>query len=454
MNRLMAALVFCAWTVGLAAVGPGDFKYRKVLTAADRLPSDVGVFTLDDDLYRETADDLADLRLIGPDGHEVPYVARLATRTDTVTLRYPIELKTVDFKEQPDNSITFIVRREMTDSIPDELEIMTSAVNFEKSVSVYGSEDRLAWRTIADHHPIFDYSRYLDVRNSTVPLKSAACTYYKVVIGNALEVKRSPFTQIVNETGIKRGVRYESFVQNAEPFRIEQAVFRAVKSQVRAANPLQVACALPVTGTSSDTTEKATLMYCRSERQPINEIRLVTTSRIFRRQVEVAGTDDTTRTPTWTPLATGIVYRLKIGAWQQEDLRISLGGSHRYLRYRLRIANEDNPPIEVTGVSAMGEIHRVYFFRDQAETLMVYYGGEQVKQPRYDVAALLAGIPQVESSSWRLGAQLPVGEKGPVRRWHRLSPKSILIVSLVLMVGVLAGVLFVTVKNVEKRTER
>lgn len=452
MKPLMAALLGCVWTVVLLAAGPGDFKHRKVLTAADSLPSDVGVFALDDDVYRETAPDLADLRLFGPDGREVPYLARLATRTDTVTLRYPIELRTIDFKELPDNSITFIVRREQTDSIPDELEIVTPAANFEKSVSVYGSEDRLAWRALADQRPIFDYSRYLDVRNTTVPLKGAACTYYKVVIGNALEVKRSLFTQIVNETGNKRGVRYESFVQNAEPFRIEQTTFRAVKSAVRAANPLPTGYALPVIGALTDTTEKATLIYCRSQRQPINEISLVTTSRIFRRQVEVAGTDDTTRKGSWTPLATGIIYRLKIGAWQQEGRSIPLGGSHRYLRYRLRIANEDNPPIEVTGISARGDVHQVYFFRNQAETLMVYYGGEAVKPPRYDVAALLAGIPQVESSPWRLGGQLPAGARGQVRRWTWLSPKPILIASLALMVAVLAGVLFMTVKNVEKRT--
>jgi len=274
------------------------------------------------------------------------------------------------------------------------------------------------------------------------------------VIGNAIEIKRSPFSQIVTETGTRPGVRYESFLHNSEPFRIERAAFFGVKSVVRAANPLQVAYPFPVTFSASDTVKKETLIYCRSDRQPINEIRLTTASPIFRRQVSVDGTDDTSKTTAWTPLATGIVQRLTIGAFHRENLSLPINGWQRYPRYRLRIANEDNPPLEATGVTAMGGIHQIYFFHNQAETLMVYYGGEDVKPPRYDVAAMLADIPRVEGAQWSLGAQLSTDKKGPARYGMWLSPKNILMFSLVVMVGVLALVLFLTVKKVEQSTEQ
>ncbi|MBU1355040.1 MAG: DUF3999 family protein [Candidatus Edwardsbacteria bacterium] len=454
MKILTATLLLCACAVCQGSVNPNDFRYRKELAVLDSLQSDVGVFRLDGDIYRGTKVDLTDIRLAGHDYREVPYLIRLATRTDTVTVRYPIGLGTIEFKEQPDNSITIILNRKETDSIPDELEIRTPAVNFEKSISVYGSDDRAAWQALAVSQPIFDYSRHIDVRNTSVTLKGPAFSYYKVVIGNAIEVKRSPFSQIVTEAGTRPGVRYESFIQNTEPFRIERAAFFGVKSEVRAANPLQVAYPLPVTFSASDTVKKATLIYCRSDRQPVNEIRLATASRIFRRQVLVEGTNDTSKTADWTTLATGIVQRLTMGAFHRENLSILLGGWQRYPRYRLRIANEDNPPIEVTEVTAMGGIHQIYFFHNQAETLTVYYGGEDVKPPRYDVAAMLADIPRVEGAQWRLGAQLTADKKGPGRYRVWLSPKNILIFSLVVMVGVLAVVLFLIVKKVEQGTDQ
>ncbi len=454
MKILTAIILLCACAVCQSSVNPNDFRYRKELAVLDSLQSDIGVFRLDNDIYRTTKDDLTDIRLAGRDYREVPYLIRLATRTDTVTVRYPIGLKTIEFKEVPDNSITIILSRKETDSIPDELEIRTPNVNFEKSISVYGSDDRAAWQALAVSHPIFDYSRYIDVRNTTVALKGTAFSYYKVVIGNATEVKRSPFSQIVTEAGTRPGVRYESFLQNSEPFRIEQAAFFGVKSEVRSANPLQVAYPLPVTSSASDTVKKETLIYCRSDRQPINEICLAIASRIFRRQVLVEGTDDTSKTADWTKLATGIVQRLTIGAFHRENLSLPINGWQRYPRYRLRIANEDNPPLEVTGVTALGGIHQIYFFRNRAETLMVYYGGEDVKPPRYDVAAMLADIPRVEGAQWRLGAQMPTDKKGPTRYGMWLSPKNILIFSLVVMVGVLALVLFLTVKKVEQSAEQ
>jgi hypothetical protein len=454
MKILSATLLLCTFaSVCQGSVKPNDFRYRKELAALDSLQSDVGVFRLDDDIYLGTQGDLSDIRLAGRNFREVPYLIRLATSTDTVKVRYPIGLETLEFKEQPDNSIIMILCRKETDSIPDELEIRTQAVNFEKSVSVYGSNDRTTWRTLAAGQPIFDYSRYIDVRNTNVTINGPAFSYYKVVIGNVIEVKRSPFSQIITETGARPRVRYESFLQNTEPFRIEQAVFFGVKSEVRAANPLQVAYPITVMFLVSDTVKKETFVYCQSNRQPINEIRLSSASRIFRRQVLVEGTSDTSKTADWIKLTTGVLQRLTMGGFHCENLSIPLGGWQRYSRYRLRIANEDNPPIEVTGVTAMGGIHQVFFFQNQTETLMVFYGGEDVKPPRYDVAAMLAGIPRVEGAQWRPGVQLPTDKNGPTRYRVWLSPKNILIFSLVVMVGVLAMVLFLMVKKVEQNPE-
>ena len=203
MKILAATLLLCVCTVCQGSVNPSDFRYRKELALLDSLPSDVGVFILDGDIYSGTQGDLSDIRLAGRDLREVPYLIRLATRTDTVTVRYPIGLETIDFKEGPENSVTIIISRKATDSIPDELEIRTPNVNFEKSISVYGSNDRAAWRALAVGQPIFDYSRYIDVRNTSVTLKGQAFSYYKVVIGNAIEVKRSPFSLIFTETGTR-----------------------------------------------------------------------------------------------------------------------------------------------------------------------------------------------------------------------------------------------------------
>ncbi|MCU0607743.1 MAG: DUF3999 family protein [Candidatus Edwardsbacteria bacterium] len=454
MRTWAAALLLCAGAVCHGAVDPGDFRYRKVPVPGDSVRSDVGVINFDSDLYRSTRDDLSDIRLAGPGRREIPYLIRMATRTDTATVRLSIALETIEFTEGPDNSITIILLREETDSIPDELDIGTPNKDFEKSVSVYGSNDRASWRALAVDRPIFDYSRYIDVRNTSIALQKRAFSYYKVVVGKAVAVRRSPFSQIVTEIGTRPGVRYESFLQNTEPFRIERAAFFEFRSTVRASNPLPVAYSLPVIAAVSDTARKTTTVYCRSDREPINEIRLSTASRFFRRQVVVEGTNDTSRSATWIPMTTSIVQRLAMGTYRRESLSIPLDDWRRYLRYRLIISHQDNPPIEVTGISALGGVHQLFFFCDQGESLTVYYGGEDIDPPRYDVAALLADIPRVEGAQWRLGAQVPAGGRSPGGRRRWINPKAVLIASLIVMVGVLAAVLFLTTKKVEQATEQ
>ena len=76
--------------------------------------------------------------------------------------------------------------------------------------------------------------------------------------------------------------------------------------------------------------------------------------------------------------------------------------------YRIAIANEDNPPLRITGIKARGPIRRLLFLAEPGRQYRVEYGAETpLPAPHYETATLLGeSLRDMTPIVAKLGAQV------------------------------------------------
>jgi hypothetical protein len=147
-------------------------------------------------LYRNTLDGFADMRIFDESGKEISFVVRTVTANDTDTVRYPIHLEREGFQRVNDEGASVVFSRNEDDSIPTRLTIESTTRNFEKTITVLGSNDHKSWKVLAENQPIFDYTQFIEIRNTTVKFARADCKLYQVRIDSVWNYKRSAFSRI------------------------------------------------------------------------------------------------------------------------------------------------------------------------------------------------------------------------------------------------------------------
>jgi hypothetical protein len=442
-------LLTCAG-LSLAAPAPEDFPVVRPLTPPAALHSEIGAFVPDDSLWDALDDRCANLRLFDAAGRETPFLIRrrIPTRTLDQLVPFPSPLTIQSLKELDDNRIELRVTRDPRHPRPAALEFESHLRNFEKLVTVSGSRDGEHWTLLADREPIYDYSRYADVRRDRVSLAAGDYTTYRIEVSNITEKKDSPLVEIIRQTrgnGAASEVEATSF--RREPFRMNRLTFYEVR-QVLTAGTLETATfrAGDMTVTRSDTSRETVIVFT-TRRQPVSAIMLLTDDANFSREVTLEGKTEAAPV-TWQRITGDRITRIRIGRISEEHLTVVCPDETRYRTYRLRIHDQDNPPLAVTGVEARQNLHEVLFFPKTGQTYRVCAGGEGIALPQYDVATVLARAPAGSADLWHLeaGACAP----GPVtgRSWQTYGRKA-LIGALVLMTAILLVVVVRLARHVD-----
>ena len=139
----------------------------------------------------------------------------------------------------------------------------------------------------------------------------------------------------------------------------------------------------------------------------------------------------------WQTLVNGRIARIRAGLIRQDNLVLSLPAEYRGRQFRLKVHNQDNPPLIISGLRARRNIYEVLFFPGPGAVYQVYFGGAEIPVPRYDVAAVLAAIPAGSGALWSVGTSQP----NPEFKQQRAAPmsgKNLLMAALILMVCILA----------------
>jgi hypothetical protein len=430
------------------------FPFAKDVVRPDAKIKKVALFHLDEELLSASDDGYTNVRLFDADGKEHPLLIRTARTKKAVVVERKVAAEAKGFQKLRNNSIEMIYKLKKVDSgkapSPSRLLFKSMLRDYEKQVSVWGSKDQQSWDLLAENQPIFDYSRFIDMRNSSVSIKSGTYTHYKILISNITEKQQSPLVSFARETrngALASEVEKISF--RRKDFRIDALeFFETQKSIVRSK---VLAREYPVKGwnVEDDADEKTTVLTFETGRAPITALTLTVDSANFSRQVKVERSNDrNVGDKEWRYVASAGISKIDVGTFKQDVTKITLGRAVRCEKMRVTISNRDSPALEISGVKADGEMHEALFFTEEAGKFTVMYGAAGMSAPAYDIAEVLAKVEGADASLFTLAAQKDNSRYDEGRR-PQFKARSLLVLAVVLMVIGLGWIILKTVKNLD-----
>lgn len=400
MTRMEAILFTAAVCLAAAAEAAEAGRREKPVELPAIAATTLVAVPLDADVHAAAAVGYGDLRILDATGVEVPHVVRDVTRTDRRPLRRTGSATRPIAKPLADDGleITVVLGPGQDRIVPEAFTLLTPLHDFEHRVSVSWSADGREWKPIVAEALIYDYARFIDVRDVTIPLPATPARgpggRYRIVIDDVTQEQQSRLAELTRTLagGPPREVR-ETTLIDRRPFRIDG--IELVYTEEVEQRATLVLAEQPVAGfrTAREPDGRATRITVDTRREPVTELTIATDSKNFSRQVNVeqpvaAGRDG--QPLRGRPLATATITRIDVAGIRREQLAVPLPES-RLASYDLVIDDGDSPPIVVTGVTARGPVREVVFLAEPASAYRLAYGGE-LAAPRYDTAAIRAAL--------------------------------------------------------------
>lgn len=443
MNRSALFIVCFLLVAGsrvLTCRAAGDTRYARPLDpAAGNDGMALGTAELPAATYARLARDFADLRIVRADGEEVPRLVRkrVEQRRERITRHFAAEL--LSFEQLPDGAAEILVKaRKETVTRPHVLTIETPLRNFEKDVTVLGSDDRQTWRELAAAEPIVDYSRFVDLRRTAVSFGPAVMTYFKVLVSRVSRSRQSPLTRIVRET---RGGEPVSEIEKTSfrrsDFRIDRVTLGEYRHVVSKREPVMRTYPGSIVSIERDGNAKTTRVTVDAGGVPVTEFRLAIADENFSRPVVVQARRRD-RDDAWRRVGGGTLRSIRLGTYSEEELTITTADENRAPTYRLVIDDGDSPPLRIEDVTLRGPVYDVVFLRDASSAYRLVYGGGETEAPDYDIAPVVAQASAADMASYGVGAETTAAAADAGR--PRIDTRLVLVVCALVMVAVLAWV--------------
>jgi uncharacterized protein DUF3999/F5/8 type C domain-containing protein len=359
-----AALVssLCASSLGAAEADAERtaWRYRRpVVTPAQ---GELVALGLPPEVAGRAQPDLRDLRLVGSDGQEVAYVV------DRVVAREAV----------PSWSGSLIdTRREVTGPTDDEHGVSTLVVdlaaprtfdtialsipgqNFAKRVRIETSDDRAAWRLLADDAGVFDGAWGNRVHHTTIALNAPATARFL-----RLSIADGRASPVVSVTGV-----------------VVSAVRRAEGEEWRRPVTLQPVAGPRPTRYRLDTTLN------------LEALELECDDPAFARAVTLVEVVEREGRRQERALGQAMLYRLRVPEPKLvgEDRVLRLSAPRQGGEVFLEVDDRDSPPLRNPRVVASGAAVRLVF-PAPANPPVLYYGNDATRGPLYDLDVLKAQI--------------------------------------------------------------
>jgi hypothetical protein len=439
------------WVVGLviclcAAVSHGAdihvFRHAKLLTAPTEAVRTVGSISLDEELLESTVARYADMRILDEVDVEAPCLVRTMREKKSVTRELAMPMKAVAFQELPTNRIEIVLQRNKVDQRAAALVFRTVQKNYEKLVAVYGSTDGNTWHSVVANQPVYDYTRFFDLRNNRVDLPKNDYAFLRVEMSNISESHQSPLTRIARETrqgALVAEIEKTSFTR--ADLRIEQIDVLRKQSQVIRDEIVSRRYSVRDLSVEENLERQETVIRFVSCRGPVRKIRIKTPAVNFSRQVTVEVYDAAPGAERWRRIASGRISRVSLSSYSRDSAEIILDAPCRIAEARVRIANMDSPPLTVEGVELFGDVMEAVFLRVARHDYRVLYGAEDLRAPRYDIGAVLENAQTADTDVYRVGEQEPSPAYKGVSAPSWVNRKVVFTVAIILMVMALIGVI-------------
>lgn len=391
----------------VSAAAPGDFAAtRAVLSETIRSPQLVEA-RVDAALFAATRPGFPDLRLFDAAGTEWPRIVEPRYKTQSVVVRRAAGARATELRELPGNRIETRLELFKDQPAPAGLDIRTPLKDFIRTVRVSGSVDGQTWKPLVEDAEIFDYSRYMDVRRTEIPLPKNACRHFSIEIGNASEERAQPLVRLVQADG-KDQTRALDLLRT--PFRIDGISFWHDETTLVKDKPVLREWPHAGFAVTQNPKDKTTEILLQTARAPLTRIQIETPARNFQRDVSVMAATLARGQKTWRSIGKGQFTRVDLPGYSRNDLAIDFPEA-RGEELRLVIHNADNPPLEIDGIRPFGPVYRILWLAEPLVEYQLAYGNDELAPPTYDLFALRTaldkGIPPLR---WQLA---PPDEASP-----------------------------------------
>lgn len=457
INKLAWFAFIACSTAQSAWAAEGAFQFAKQIEAPASTQDELLAVALDSDVFAATQDGLADVRLLDGAGKSVPYLLRRVRTTRPRRVRKTWPARHFSARPLDDGGLEITIELEKDDPRPEGLTLLSPLRNFEQRVRVDTSTDGRQWAPAGKETVIFDYSRYMDVRNDSVSFPETAQRHFRIIIDDVTAEQESELLALTRRLqGADETERTEKVTIDRRPLRIERIDFWREVEGVQATGDEKAKYPVTDYRVEQETAKHQTIVRIDARRQPLTALKLETPDRNFSRHVVVEADEVQGVKKTWRRIGEGTVSRIDFKDMHREDLSISFPQS-RQAEYRIVVEDRDSPPLAVNGVEAEGNVYELVYLASAAAPYQLVYGSADAEAAAYDTAAIQELLRSgFQPSRVALGEQQPgpaAGQPAEIKPLKLLNNPLLLGGVILLLVLALAWGLFQAVKRLDKLPE-
>jgi hypothetical protein len=465
-KRINPAVSFVASLLATTVLLAGEQAFSH--SAAVQLPvltqEELAELILPQEVYGLMQDNLSDVRVMHNDKiTPVPFLLEPVTQKRCVISRETVPLRLESAGEVEGEKLQVILSRgdekDQALFLANPLKglvVHTPLRDFERSIKVEVSSDKLAWTTVVEAARIIDVTAFADFRETEIKVPDVTQRYLRLTV-DQLFSEQMKLTETVKRTEDGKGslnALERQFVETKRPFRIEAvAGWIQRETWVHDARPL-VSREFKLLADPRDSElqrrfPKATMIFFEAGRAPLERITLKSASRMFRvecqllverKDAEVQPGEDR-----WLRIASSSVNRLAFRGFLRESLQVAIPES-RAPKYCLVIPAQTEVT-DLTLASCEGPDYRTVFPCGVGDSLSLLFNnpdskgksGYQAEQVR---TLLSRGITPVKAT---LGPLVQDG-KAP-RKASKINMTWVLSLAVVLAACVLGGAVAVALKR-------
>ena len=351
ITRISLTVILC---LAFALTASADFSFEKWQYVKElKIPASglVGV-TIDNEIFANTNLGLADVRIVDDKNQETPY--KLVTTKGGLNKKEYVP-RLINNSVVAGKYSSVILDLGSSGLLTNSLTIQTTSSNFQRNVTIYGSDNQADWQTLKAGGYIYDYTddkAKVKTQNTTITFNDSAFRFLKLEVA---EIDRSPIliNSVTVSQYLQNEVREFSLLLNFEVAQVEK--------------------------------EKITELIVDLGQGgiPIGRLLIEAGDENFNRNLLVYASSDKSST-NWTQVGSGYIFRYDTPRFKGENNSVKINETaSRYLK--VAIYNQDDAPLSFSKITALATYRDLVFQAQLGSSYRLFYGNSRAKAPQYDL---------------------------------------------------------------------
>lgn len=374
----------------LGATPLTQYRYTRTIDGSFEQQELIAV-TFDERLWTIIGTEDVNIRIANQEGQSVPHMIRKAGTRETRTIRHRRGSRIETLSDRDDNQLELRIVLGKDEQGANEVYFDTPLKDFEKTVTVWGVKENDDETLLVEKARIFDYSRFADVRNTSIILPEDSTQYrvFRVLIEDGVDENALPLRW---ETRRYEGDEETQLEEHrrilTRPFRMNAVRMYERETEDTGSTPRIAAQAFSTMTLHRQRDPAATMVEVEHTGAPLTSIVMACADANFSRKAIVEIPVRRDGREAWRQITSGQVSRISFRDFQHESLTLRFPET-RSQRYRLTLLDYDNPPLQDVHIKGKGPVLQAVFLAEPGLNYTLYYGADRTtRPPRYELAPL------------------------------------------------------------------